>query len=207
MSPRRTRRTATRGYTAVEVLVAMTLFAIGAAGVVGMERVAIQGNAEARRFDIATNVANEWLARLRADGMRWTEPNSAVSTNNVATATDWLRDTDWLATPLPANAGWLLPRKITSRTHGVSPAFDSLGREVASDSNDRYYCVNYRLDWLKQDPVQTSVGLLIRAEVRVFWPRFTQATPDDCTPATANGATPSRFHFLYATTTIRRNAT
>ncbi len=207
MSARRTKSRERRGYTAVEVLVAMTLFAIGAAGIVGMERVAIQGNAEARRFDIATNVANEWLARLRADGMTWTQPNSAVSTNNVQTATDWLRDTDWLAKPLAANTGWLLPRTVTARSYGTSYAFDSLGREVAGTSDDRYYCVNYRLDWLKQDPAQPTLGLLIRAEVRVFWPRFTQPAPPDCAPATANAAEPSRFHFLYATTTIRRNAT
>lgn len=196
-----------RGYTAVEVLVAMTLFAIGAAGVIGMQKASLQGNADARRFDIGTGIANEWIARLRADAMTWTQPNAAVTNNNVGTNTVWLRDAAWLGTPLGANTGWLLPRVDATRTSGVSYAFDSLGREVAADSDDRFYCVNYRLDWLKPDPNQATLGLLMRAEVRVFWPRFSQAQPADCKPTTANGADATRFHFLYSATTIRRNAT
>jgi prepilin-type N-terminal cleavage/methylation domain-containing protein len=74
-------RGAARGYTVVEIMSAMTLFAIGAAGVVGMQRVTVQGGYDARRFDTATNIAREWQHRLQRDSAYWTEPNSINQAN------------------------------------------------------------------------------------------------------------------------------
>ncbi len=196
----RLRRTLSRGYTSVEVLMAMTLFSIGAAGVIGMQRVAIQGNADARRSDVGAGISAEWLSRLRRDSMMWTQPNASIPTSNHASATIWLADTATLATPAPASAGWLLPRQPAGPFIGSSYAFDILGREVAPGSAETFYCVNYRLDWL--------VALTtIRAEVRVFWPRFEQAAPASCAPDVADATNSSQtYHFMYATTTLRRNA-
>lgn len=199
-------RRRSRGFTAVEVLAAMTLFAIGAAGVISMQKASIQGNADARRYDIATGIGAEWIARLRRDSMSWTEPNATVTTNNFGN-TLWLRNTSMLPTPLPDDTGWLLPGPVaTTNYFGTSYAFDVLGREVPAGSADTFYCVNYRLGWLQTDPANAGAGLTARAEVRVFWPRFSQPPAANCNPATANGASPSRFHFLYTTTTVRRNA-
>jgi type II secretory pathway pseudopilin PulG len=193
-----TRRRGRRGYTSVEVLVAMTLFAIGAAGVIGMMRATMQGNADARRFDIATSIANEWLGRLRRDSMTWTQPNAAINTSNIATTTIWLNNVASLPTPLPAGANWILPPTPTPQ-FGGSPSFDAIGRELTA-AEAPFFCVNYRLDWL-------LVNSTIRAEVRVFWPRYESAAPASCTPAIADAATaPADYHFVYATSTIRRNA-
>jgi type II secretory pathway pseudopilin PulG len=192
------RRRSRRGYTSVEVLVAMTLFAIGAAGVVGMLRATMQGNADARRFDIATSIANEWLGRLRRDSMTWTEPNAAINTSNILTSTVWLRNTATLATPLPDGANWMVPA-IPVPQFGGSPSFDAIGRELTA-ADPPFFCVNYRLDWL-------LVNSTIRAEVRVFWPRYEAAAPASCAPAIADDAAARQsFHFVYATSTIRRNA-
>src|SRR5207237_490176 len=84
-------RSTKRGYTAVEVMAAMTLFAIGAAGVISMQKVTIQGGQDARRLDIATNIAHEWVARLQRDSMNWTQPSSKNrDVTNVYTQTKWL---------------------------------------------------------------------------------------------------------------------
>jgi prepilin-type N-terminal cleavage/methylation domain-containing protein len=193
-----TKRFAKRGYTAVEVLVALTLFAVGAAGVIGMLRATLQGNSDARRFDLGTSIANEWLGRLRRDSMQWTQPNTAIDTSNIATTTLWLKDVTTQPTPLPTNVGWILPATPTPQ-FGGSPAFDAIGRELAA-GDPPFFCVNYRLDWL-------LLNSTIRAEVRVFWPRYEQAAPASCDPAVANVANASElFHFVYATSTIRRNA-
>ena len=200
------RRRSKRGYTAVEVLIAMTLFAIGAAGVIGMQKVALQGNADARRADVATGISAEWLSRLRRDSLRWTQPNEAIDTSNHA-ATFWLGDTVLLTNPIGANAGWKLPAVPPASPIGGSYAFDVMGREVVPGAADTFFCVNYRLDWLNFDAAK-NFGLTIRAEVRVFWPRLESSPSLTCAPADVNGANAQQlYHFVYATTTLRRNAT
>ncbi len=205
LSRYRIRRSRARGYTAVEVLIAMTLFAIGAAGVIGMQRTSIQANADARRLDTASAITAEWLARLRRDSMMWTEPNDLVTTSNHATRTVWLGDTAMLATPLPKDTGWRLPIvPPASPPIAHSYAFDITGRETIPAAADTFYCVNYRLDWLSLDPGNTF-GRTIRAEVRVFYPRVEQNPTADCAPTVAQAGGDAVYHFVYATTTLRRN--
>lgn len=177
----------------------MTLFAIGAAGVIGMQRTSIQANADARRLDTATGIASEWLARLRRDSMTWTEPNDLVIASNHATKTVWLGDTTLLASPLPKDTGWRLPI-VPASPIASSYAFDVSGREVVPGAADTFFCVNYRLDWLLFERT-------IRAEVRVFYPRVEQGPPANCQPVTGETGAEDVFHFVYATTTLRRNGT
>lgn len=181
---------------------AMTLFAIGAAGVIGMQKVSVQGNADARRFDIATAIGNEWMARLQRDAMTWTKPDSADPNSNI-TNTMWLKSASALPTPLGTNVGWQLPPEPTEPYHGKSYAFDVMGRELPAGSPDFFFCVNYRLDIL--DPVNNPTTSPIRAEIRVFWPRFEQGAPASCTPDTAAALTAQQAHFLYLTSIVRRN--
>jgi type II secretory pathway pseudopilin PulG len=195
---RSSRQRGRRGYTSVEVLVAMTLFAIGAAGVVGMLRATMQGNADARRFDVATSIANEWLGRLRRDSMTWTQPNATINTSNIATTTIWLKDMPPVPLPSPLGTGLNWTRPMTTAPGG-SASFDAIGRELGV-ADPPFFCVNYRLDWLMLDTT-------IRAEVRVFWPRYEAAAPASCDPAVADAANARQdLHFVYATSAIRRNA-
>jgi prepilin-type N-terminal cleavage/methylation domain-containing protein len=187
-----------RGFTAIEVLVSMTLFAIGAAAIVSMMRVSVQGNADARRFDIATQIAAEWQARLQRDAMAWTAPNKDNPSSNIGN-TQFLKDATDLPSPLGADVGWQTPPTPAADSFGTSFAFDVLGREVQPNATDIFFCVNYRLDYLDVTQLATSP---IRAEVRVFWPRFEQAPPANCNPPANN----TLFHFLTTTTLVRKNA-
>jgi prepilin-type N-terminal cleavage/methylation domain-containing protein len=187
-----------RGYTVVEVLSALTLFAVGAAGVIGMQRVTIQGGADARNFDIATNIAREWQHRLQRDALQWTSPNAINTTSNIDN-TYWLDssniDNTWRV-PIagPGGAG----------QSGYSAAFDLLGHDIDPASTDHVFCVQYRLNWITaQAAANPTITALIRAEIRVFWSRL-EYGPANCastTPAT------TQHHFVYVTTAIRENAT
>ena len=195
-------RRSKRGYTAVEVLISMTLFAVGAAGVIAMQRVSIQGNADARRADVATGIANTWIARLRRDSMTWTQPNAFNPTSNHSSNTVWLGVVLGPSPPpLAQNTGWLLPAIPAGGPIGGTSSFDIFGREVPIATPVQHlFCVNYRLDWLQLDTT-------MRAEVRVFWPRLEESASPTCLPATAAAGGQPVFHFVYATTTLRRNAT
>jgi hypothetical protein len=200
------------GYTVVEVLSAMTLFAIGAAGVISMQKVTIQGGSDARRFDVATNIANEWLFRFQRDSMFWTLPNASKPTEtNLLTATRWLKDVSTVANNL-----WYSPTIPSSGNEGgLSPAFDIFGHDMptASTTIEHMFCTQYRLQWIA-DPgaavpnVNMKLGALIRVEVRVFWSRLDKQPIGNCAslPLPPNDATaPNYYHFVYATTAIRQN--
>lgn len=190
-----------RGFTAIEVMLALTLLAIGTAGVVAMEQASIDGNYDARRLDVANSVMRLWLERLRRDGMMWTMPNPENPlTNNRATAALLLANVD----ADPTNASWHLPTAREGDTVALMPQFDLLGRDILTTDTTTpvMFCVHTRLSWLVSED-------LMRAEVRVFWPKGTQAM-SDCASDPAAGwealpATIAKYHFIYGVTAIRRN--
>ncbi|HEX7667699.1 MAG TPA: hypothetical protein VF407_24395, partial [Polyangiaceae bacterium] len=178
-----------------------TLLAVGTAGVIAMEQSAIDGNFDARRLDVANSVLRLWTERLRNDGAMWTLPNEKnPSTSNLATTAPLLAN----VAANPTASTWTLPVEREGDTIPLMPQLDLLGRDVlASDTTTPVvYCVQTRQSWL-------VVNNLMRVEVRVFWPRGSQAMTD-CTSNPANGweslpTTVSKYHFIYGVTAIRRN--
>jgi len=189
-----------RGYTVVEVLSAMTLFAIGAAGVISMQRVTIQGGDDARRMDVATSLAHEWTARLQRDSMFWTKPNSSDPSINL-NETQWLVDCPTGTWKKPATTG-----------PGKTGSFDLFGQDRPASSGDHIFCAQYRLKWITPPGTAAPyrVGASMLAEVRVFWARLDNPIVGDCTATSLavdpDGATgPNYYHFVYAATAIRPN--
>ncbi len=180
---------------------ALTLLAVGTAGVVAMEQAAIGGNFDARRLDVATSVLRLWTERLRNDGAMWTLPNAKnPATNNLATAAPLLAN----AATDPAAAVWTLPVAREGDTLPLMPQLDLLGRDVLSSDTTTpvVYCVQTRQTWL-------VLNNLIRVEVRVFWPRGNEAMTDCASNPAAGWATlpttVEKYHFIYGVTAIRRN--
>jgi len=206
------KRPSKRGYTMVEVMMGMSLLAIGAAAVISMQRASIQSNLEARKLDMANAIAREWIERLRRDATQWTLPNSSNSTSNYANAQLLSTYLAWGATG--QTTSWSYPNAYLASAavpDGVSPGFDILGRDLkatdilgsTSTPSKAIFCTNIRLNWL-------VVNTLMRAEVRVFWLRLLSSgpnTPDWCNQSNANTVTgdTSHYHFIYAATAIRQN--
>jgi prepilin-type N-terminal cleavage/methylation domain-containing protein len=198
-----------RGYTAVEVMLAIAILAVGAAGVMSMQKASIQGNADARKLDMANAIAREWVERLRRDATTWTLPNESFpTTHNWDTNTVFISQlaavgsiSKYAYPSANANAQW----------DGYSRAFDMLGRDIAPTGGSTQFpgavfCTQVKLDWLSQDE-------MLRATVRVFWLQglYTSPAGDFCNVDGATAGYPSGananavFHFLYVTTAIRRN--
>jgi type II secretory pathway pseudopilin PulG len=207
----RTRRKQ-RGYTAVEVLSAMTLLAIGGAGVIGMQRVTIKGSEDARRFDVAGNIANEWTSRLQRDSAFWTQPNAEQPELINIASTRWLSliggcFPTWCNPPAAT-----LPQNLPAMPEaGLTGSFDTFGRDLPAAAADATYCAQYRLEWIASPGVPPNLRQtgLMRVEVRVVWKHFDLGQIGNCT--TLNDAddpdSHTRYHFVYATTAIRENPT
>lgn len=205
-SPRRPR---SRGYTVVEVLLAMTVLIIGASAVMSMQKASLQGNLDARKTDIANSIARMWMERIQKDAMSWTLPSHSQQglPSNYARA------------PLlgHVNGTWFLPTDYlpaTAPNASISPGFDILGRDIPTVAglSSALFCVHLRETWLATNTANV-VDNLMRVELRVVWPRGISTTtyaPALCDANSAqtlnpNYPDPSLYSTLYMVTAVRAN--
>jgi len=193
------RRFAT-GYTVIEVMIALTLLAIGTTGIIAMEKVTTIANRDAKNLVIANQVARTWLERLRADAVQWNHPSPQNAGSDLG-------DTKWLNNHVDGN--WFRPADDALG----SPAADALGNDVRdADLSPAAFCTNVRLTWLYGPPPAAPAPYLIRAEVRVYWLREGGGGTVDgngiCNPATSPAlVSPAveRYHFVYVASAIAQN--
>ncbi|HET7543009.1 MAG TPA: prepilin-type N-terminal cleavage/methylation domain-containing protein [Polyangiaceae bacterium] len=192
-----------RGYTAVEVMMAIGIFGIGVTGIIAMQKVTAVSNQHAKNLAIATHIAESWLDMLSTDAVTWNHPSTGNSVPDI-------QETTWLKS-VTANADtandWFLPLYNAPLSFG--PAFDALGNAIDptdAPAGSIAFCSHLRLSWLYQPTV--SGNGLIRAEVRVFWLRDGQGFAQNmCTGAqVANvGNAIQTFHFVQKISAVREN--
>jgi prepilin-type N-terminal cleavage/methylation domain-containing protein len=189
-----------RGYTAVELLMAISIFGIGVAGIISMEKVTSVSNAHAKNLSIATHIAESWLDMLATDASTWNAPGTG---SGLIGNTLWLKN---VTSNANATTSWFLPAYSSTLLFG--PAFDALGDPInPAGAANIAFCSHLRLSWLYQPQPTTGNGL-IRAEVRVFWLKDGQSFPQAmCTTGqVANiGGVVQTFHFVQKITSIREN--
>jgi prepilin-type N-terminal cleavage/methylation domain-containing protein len=180
-----------RGFTAVEVLIAMTIMVIGAAAIMSMQKASVLGNLDARKTDIANSIARTWVERLHRDSMQWTAPSPGNPGPSDFANAKLLNHLD---------AGWYLPSDYMG--DGNSYLFDIVGRDLAvADIGLAQFCVDVQLTTL-----DNSNKDILRAQVRVSWPRGINSTPAGfCTAALPAIPDMTLYHAIYVTTAIKEN--
>jgi hypothetical protein len=184
----------TRGYTVVELMMSLAVFATGVTGIIAMQRATVTSNQHAKNLGLATGIAQAWLSQLSADGTLWT---------TTVTSTKWLTGIS------TANGVWQLPTWNTDLAFGAQ--FNAFGAPVEANG---VFCAHVRMTWLYGDgsPVQpagTPGNGLIRTEVRVFWPRDgVTRVSNDCTSnaqatVDAVGAAADVYHFVVQAAAVR----
>ncbi|HKQ69072.1 MAG TPA: prepilin-type N-terminal cleavage/methylation domain-containing protein [Polyangiaceae bacterium] len=195
-----TPRRAPRGYTVIEVMIALTLLAIGTTGVIAMQKATAVGNRDAKNLVIANQIARTWMERLRADALQWNHPSPLRTDPDLA-------DTRWLNNNITGQ--WFRPADDVKG----SPTFDALGNDVRDvNSANGVFCTNVRLTWL-YGPESAPPPYLVRTEVRVYWLRdggggVVEAgkplCPTNPTLALVSPAVQA-YHFVYVTSAIAQN--
>ncbi len=186
-----------RGYTVVELMMSLAVFATGVTGIIAMQRATVTSNQHAKNLALATGIAQAWLSQLAADGTLWR--------TTVA-------GTRWLTSVSTTNGVWQLPTWNSDAEVLFGAQFNAFGAPVATDG---VFCAHIRLTWLYGDgsPVQpagTPGNGLIRSEVRVFWPRDgVTRVANDCASnaqATVNavGAATDTYHFVVQAAAVRQ---
>jgi Tfp pilus assembly protein PilV len=198
-----------RGFTAVEVLIAMTIMIIGAAAIMSMQKASVLGNLDARKTDIANSIARTWVERLQRDSMQWTLPSSLDrATNNFKQAALLFKHS------ADFDKNWFLPSDYTVSAvtpptlNGNSYGFDILGRDlatgdIAADATKgtagAQFCVEVFVTTLVANE-------LFRVQLRVVWPRGIGSAPAGfCTQVLGASPDMTLYHAIYVTTAIKEN--
>jgi len=184
------------GYTLVELMMAIAVFAIGVSGIIAMQKVAAAANQHSKSLSLATNIAQGWLDALKADSSLYTQATQLTNTQLLAQ----------IGAGASNNGVWFRP--AWNATKGIGAAFDAVGRpidETSGDPANAQFCVHLRLTQM-----YPNTGMnVIRSEVRVFWPRADAELPAPF--CTAAGMTPAAiltastdFHFVYQVSAVRQ---
>jgi len=176
-----------RGYTLVEVAVALAVLAVGAAGVIAVQKATGVGNVNARNIATANRIAAKWAERLQADSLQWNELTGYSSSH-------------WLSKATLPPAAWAIPLEVPGR---ASPDADVLGADIfPGDPAASAFCTHLRLLALPGSaaalttPPAPPLVPAIRAEIRVFWRK--SGDPVDCSkPPNDIGQERERYGFIH----------
>ncbi|MBI4704621.1 MAG: prepilin-type N-terminal cleavage/methylation domain-containing protein [Deltaproteobacteria bacterium] len=188
-----------RGYTMVEVMMALAVLTIGATGIVAMQRTSLLGNTRARNLDVANAIATTWIERMRLAAVQWTDGGGTPNLNTVPYLSIVGSD---FPTVNPPEGVWFRPAE--QPLAGISPAADVRGMDTFNPAQEAF-CTHLRIAQIQP----TS----IRVEVRVFYLRDQGGgtlggdrlcSDSPAVIAAVDGAL-SRYHFVYAATAVVRN--
>jgi prepilin-type N-terminal cleavage/methylation domain-containing protein len=184
-----------RGYTFVELMMALALLAVAVVGIIALQKIVIVSNAHAKNVAIAQRIAQAWAGQLEMDGTEW----------RTGFGSGWLND---------ANV-WQRPAYIAGRQFGG--AFDALGNPLQDNQLSRAaFCSHVRMAWLFPTTMGTAGNGMLRAEIRVFWLKDGEVPLDStasicsasqtATQARAIGLATERYRFVYQTVGVRQHS-
>lgn len=158
-----------RGYSIIEVMMALGVLAVGTTGVIALQKVSLVGNTNARMADAARLVAGTWVERLKSDALQWNDP---MGVSDIAD-TRWLNVAGTYNPQNPPNANsWVRAPQVANWS---SPVADIHGADVFDvNSLDGVFCTHLQL--ARAVEKRYSLGgathpIAIRAIVRVVWRR------------------------------------
>jgi prepilin-type N-terminal cleavage/methylation domain-containing protein len=216
------RRATARGYTIIEVIMALSVLAIGGMGVVALQKFTVIGAYNARAIAGATSAANGWLDVMQNEAAAWNVP---TNTDIIAGATT--------TGPMPilrtaaASAGTWVAIPTTTPDSPNGPGTPIYG----STPVDMFYCSQVRVVFLGvRDPTQTGHTSgpgatsnlagptdIMRVDVRTYYAKNGRPVTTECgwagtdvdgmfTSGNApNGNSRWDYGFVYVSGTIRRN--
>lgn len=196
-----------RGYTVVEVMMALVVLTLGAVGVIAMQRAVAMGNTNARNLATANAIAQTWVERLRTDAQVW---NDQGGTPDIG-ETVWLNTAS--TSPPPSGGGWVRPTvtNFGNNTPAGSNEADIMGADLLN-AGDKLkfataYCTEFRLTRFSNSPTTGALASyykVVRIEVRVIWDRLSQRI--DCTALPSNFATQlGRYGSVYVVAAAMQN--
>ncbi len=172
------RKVSRSGYTMVEVMMGLAVLAVGATGIIALQKTAAMGTMTSRHLTNATSLSRSVIERAEGDAALWTGNTGGHYPSPTGTfpgAGTWLGmaladanndvSSDWIAPPIRAATIDMEPLDITA-TGGLAVA----------------YCTHVRATWIGEQAAVagTSGATSIRFEVRTFFARSGRSVQAEC---------------------------
>ncbi|MBU0554333.1 type II secretion system GspH family protein [Myxococcota bacterium] len=142
-----------RGYTIIEILIALVISSVGFAALFQMQISSAQGNISAREMAAAVNLAERYVETLQREAYTWVMPGNNGRQNSA-----------WLNKPLGV---WHVFTDNPVDHNGL--VHNSVDANQGSVLRRQRFCVHYRLT------AETGTFTdLLSVRVRVIWPRDIQ---------------------------------
>jgi prepilin-type N-terminal cleavage/methylation domain-containing protein len=203
---------AARGYTVVEVMMALSVLAVGGMGVVGLQKFAVVGALDARGITGASTVATGWIDFCQNEAAVWNLPDNSDKTEMPLVSQALVTPGVWIQIP----------------TINVNNYLPNAGSTMIDGSTDAMYCSQIRATWIGPPDALTAqnnatASDVIRIDVRTWYAKSGRPVTAECatwdgstvddllaTPgATASDGTIMRSRYEYGwvfeSGTIRRN--
>lgn len=156
-----------RGYTLIEIMIAVVVLTIGATGILAMQGASVRSNRDASETSTAINWATTWVERIKRDARLWLSATGGAPGGNADLAsTRYLLEVN-------TNPGvYVIPATVAPESNGA----DFYGFDSRVAANIRF-CVNTRFtvahafNPLTQGVNPATDANAIRADVRVWWHR------------------------------------
>ena len=170
-------RRRSRGYTMVEVMMALAILAVGAVGIISLQKVTVMGGLNSRNLTSASDAASGWVNALQAEATLWNDASNAD-----------IADMPTISTALGSPGSW-----VDIPTAGPFP---NGGATLAPDTADTLFCTQIRASFVGTAPT-TGLGAsdTIRLEVRTFFARDGHPINAEC----AGGLTAANVDTLLTT--------
>ncbi len=191
-------RSGRRGFTLVEVMMAISVMTVGAIAIFSMQSATATGARRSRLVTTATEVNRFWMERVKLEALRW---------GPTAYATiPWLN-------ALPAagtgSSDWFLPQARGTGDTLVTAASDWYGAPMVMPSGagtpPAPYCTSLRWTWMS-----TGTEQVARLDVRTWWHRQDRAAGTtiagcgaDQVAVTSAIADIGNFGVVYGSTVVR----
>jgi Tfp pilus assembly protein PilV len=190
-------RRASRGYTLVELMMALALLTVSVIGIISLLKVTATTNGHAKNLAMAQRIAQAWAGQLQMDSTQWVM--TAIPNGSF----------------LSGSGQWQRP--VYNVTRGFGAAFDALGNPLPDTAvaNARF-CTHLRVRPIYTEAMGVAGIGVLRAEIRVFWLREGAAPFDTVTSmCSANqgdenalqiGTKTELYHFVYQTVGLRQHS-
>jgi|JI10StandDraft_1071094.scaffolds.fasta_scaffold807849_2 prepilin-type N-terminal cleavage/methylation domain-containing protein len=158
---RRTRARGRRGFTLVEVMIAVSVMTAGAVAIFAMQNVTATGARRSRMISTATEVNRFWIERVKVEALRW---------GPVAFAHPSMTWLNALPAGETGSSGWFLPAARGTGDDLVTAASDWYGAPIPIPAGAGVapapYCTSLRWTWMS-----TGTDQVARLDVRTWWHR------------------------------------